>query len=149
MAIDEERGSSIDAAAHASREVGPYAGPVSCLRDRSLQLRRKQVEVFRELDKERVAEICLVFIEQIVHLPELAVGAGKLSHFSGRLCPGMHLSQGEIAEDKGETFSEVFLKFLDDRISLTTVGALIVPIFDQAAFRSMISLDMVFGADCD
>jgi hypothetical protein len=52
----------------------------------------------------------------------------------------MHLTKWKIAEDERKPFSEVSLDSLDDRICLAAVWALIVTIFDQAAFRGTITL---------
>jgi hypothetical protein len=88
------------------------------------------VEFVSQFQEEGIAQVLLILKEQIVHLPELVVDPGKFGYFSSRLCPRMHLGQGEIAKDKREALSKVLLQPLDDWMGRSAVRAFIVAIFD-------------------
>ncbi len=73
LTVDEERWSSIHAAAHSSRKVGPYAGTINLLREGSLQIRWGEVKRLGQFQEEGIAQVLLIFKELIVHLPELTM----------------------------------------------------------------------------
>ena len=100
-----------------------------------LQIRRGELQFLGESQVEVIAQAILVFKKQIVHLPEFAMGARKLGCLRRGLGVRMQFIQREIPEDKAQALPEVLLDLLDDRISVPTMGAFIIPILDQRAWR--------------
>src|ERR1700688_1845498 len=86
----------------------------------------------RQFLEHLLAERILVLEDQVMHLPELAMGCGKLSRFGGGLCIWMYFSQREVSKDKPQLFSQLLLKRFDDRVCMSTVRAFVVAIFNQS-----------------
>jgi len=121
LAIDEKCRSSVHPAAHASRKVPPHTlgkgARSQCLRER-LPIQREALGQFTE---HLLAQRILVFEDEVVHLPELAVCCGKLSGFGSGLSIRMDFSQRKISKREPQLFSEPLLKGFDDRVCISTV----------------------------
>src|SRR5260370_10093418 len=86
----------------------------------------------RQVAEHLLAKRILVLEDQVMHVPELAMGCGKLSGFGGGLGIWMYFSQREVSKDKPQLFSQPLLKRFDDRVCVSTVRAFVVAIFDQS-----------------
>ena len=78
----------------------------------------------------QVGHVGLIFIEEVVHWPEFALGGGG---FGGLRCDagmGVDAVLGEIAEDEAEAVAHDALDFFDDRVGVHAVGALVVAVFE-------------------
>ena len=67
-----------------------------------------EAEADGEFEERCVLEAGLVLEEEVVHLPELAVGGGEFGCFGGVLGVGVH-GEREVAEDEAEVVAEVLL----------------------------------------
>src|SRR5262249_48409683 len=90
-----------------------------------------------------------MFEDGVVHFPEAAMGGGKFGGFCCGFGVGVCFVEGEVAEDEGEFFAEVFLDALDDGIGVAAVGALIVAVFDEEDGGGEVALDVVCGGNRD
>ena len=85
----------------------------------------------------------LVFEQQVVHLPELALSAGRLGGLRGVHCMRMRRLDREVAEDEADAAAEPLEHELDRGRGLFAGGALEVAVLDDGDGR-------VLGADaCD
>ena len=94
-----------------------------------------EAELDGELWEELLAEVILVFVEQVVHLPELAVLAGEFGSLGGHLGE-LVLLEREVAEDELEFVAEVLFELLNKGQNLFAGGALVVAILDQGVGRA-------------
>src|SRR4029077_754154 len=90
----------------------------------------------------------LVLVEAIVHLPEPALGGGRLRGFGRLNSVRMHVPQGKVAKDRPELVAQGALKLFHDRIGGTAIGAFIVAVLDQGHRRRLgTTADVVIRAD--
>jgi Domain of unknown function (DUF362) len=85
----------------------------------------------RQFPEHLLAKRILVSEDQVMHVPELATGCGKLGRFGGGLGVWMYFSQREVSKDKPQLFSKLLLKRFDDRVCMSTVRAFVVAVFNQ------------------
>src|ERR1700676_3922940 len=147
MPVDEERRRSVHSTADTALEVGADTGFESSLLQRLTQRGGRQLELFGELQIEYFAQALLIFIQLIVHLPELALGACKLRHFGGSFGGRVHFAQGKIAKHQPQAFSKVLLNLLDNEIGLSAIRTLVIAVLHQGHVRGFRALDVVFDSD--
>src|SRR6266849_3306348 len=79
----------------------------------------------------RIVERPLMLKESVMHLPELLLTGGSFRGLRGMLSMRVALSQGKVPKDKAQPIPQTSLNLLDDGISLSTIGTLIIPVFHQ------------------
>jgi hypothetical protein len=131
LAVDEKARRSVDAALHSAHEIVPYPALESPLGDIFHKLRDVETELSGVLHERFLGQSLLILIESVVHFPEFSGHGGGFGRLSREFGTGMCLGQGEISEDKAQFAPESRLEILDDRVSLTAIGALIISIFEQ------------------
>ena len=114
LAIDEKCRRAVDAAADSASKIGAHSCSVFLLLKGCLQIRWGELQFLGKLQVELTTQAILVFKEQIVHFPELPMGARKLSRLGRGLGVRMHFIQREIPEDKPQSLPEVLL----DRLTI-------------------------------
>src|SRR2546426_8606341 len=78
-----------------------------------------------------IAESCLVFVEKVVHGPELFLNRGRLCCFSGGHSVLVYVCLWEVAKDESQFGAEGLLNLLHFWICCAAIGTLIVAAFDQ------------------
>ncbi len=87
------------------------------------------------LEQIRWGELVLVAEQAVVHLPEAALGAGRLRGLRRELRARMHVDQRNMPEDVAELVAEPLPQLLDDPGDPTTEGAFEVAVLDQTQRR--------------
>ena len=110
LAIDKKCRRTVYPAAYATGKVllhtlGKGARP-QCVPE-CLPIKR---EAMRQFPEHLLAKRILVLEDQVMHVPELAMGRGKLSGLGGDLGVWMYFSQREVSKDKPQLFSQLLLK---------------------------------------
>ena len=147
LAVDEERWCSVDAAAHATEEIGLYLRGESGLRQASRSPRSDSPKCSAKAQYQREPELVLVDVKPIVHFPEPVVRPRVLGRLSGRLRERVRLGQWEVPENEPELLAEPLLRQLDVREGKAAVRTLVVAIFDHCDRRVVGTLDVVGGCD--
>ena len=109
LAIDEECWCAVDAAADSAGKIGAHPCPVFSFFKRSLQIRWGKLQFLGKFQVEVTTQAILVFKEQVVHFPELPMGARELRRLRGGLGVRMTFVQREIPEYKAQALPEVLL----------------------------------------
>ncbi len=135
LTIDEEGRRSIDPTAHPAQKIFPHAISKGTRRQIALELRRIEAEIPGVLEQVGIIKALLVFIEGVVHLPKLPLGARCLRCRGSLLGMGMHSLQGKVAKDEAQLVAKLPLKLLDNGVGCSTIGALEVPILKQREWR--------------
>ena len=78
-----------------------------------------------------IAELSLMVEQSVVHQPELALEAGRLRRFRGRLGMGVDLRLGIVPEGKTEVVPELAVQLADRSDHIAAVRRLVVPVLDQ------------------
>ncbi|KZN25709.1 hypothetical protein A4G99_04480 [Haladaptatus sp. R4] len=97
----------------------------------AFELGRIQFQLLGIPPKVVVFERVLMLVEVVVHLPELSLHTGRLGRLRGVEGVWMGLFQREVSKDEPEVVAHLLPDRLDDRIRSATVGALVIPVFDQ------------------
>ena len=129
LAVDEERRRARDPA-----EVGAdstsCATRVSWSRPRRSSWKRSVSRPSsRRTAPGRAAQLVLVGEQQVVHLPERALGGRGLRRLGGELRVGVHVGQRQVPPHVAEV--GVGQQFAHDRLGLAAVGALEVAVLDD------------------
>lgn len=130
-AVDEKSRRAVDAVAGAAEKILADARSVSAGPDfihPSLHIQAQCPGVARQV---LVVECLLVLIQQVVHFPKAALGAGGFGRFGSAFRMGMRIDEGKIPEDKTQTLAQAFLDGLNHRIRLPTIRAFVIAILDQ------------------
>src|SRR5438046_1940091 len=77
----------------------------------------------------RIVERPLMLKEVVMHLPELLLGGGSFRGLRGMLSMRVALGEGKVPKDKAQPIPQTSLNLLDDGVSLSTRGTLIIPVF--------------------
>ena len=88
-----------------------------------------------------------MLVEQIMHLPELALRGRCLRRFRRMLGMRMRLGQREIPKHKTHLVAKAFLQGLHDRIRLAAVWTLVIAVLDDRHRRLRRSLRVIVRAD--
>ncbi len=72
-----------------------------------------------------------VAIELVVHLPELALGAGRLGRLGRQLGMEMRRGDGQVTVDVANPITQYLLQLLDVVVDQPAVWALVIAVFDQ------------------
>ncbi len=123
LTVDKEGRCAVYPASRSAGKIGTDARRVEVLRQGFAPLSHGEFLFFDKLRKKSRAQPVLVFKQQIVHLPKLPSGSGKLSGFGRRLGLRVHLAQGEIPEDKTQAFPKMLLQTFDNGIGAAAIGA--------------------------
>ena len=102
LAVDEERWCSIDAAAHAAKEIGLYLCSELPLRQRISQPEIGKPEGAAQAKNQGQAELVLICIKPIVHLPEEVMRSCVFGGLRRRLRERVRLGQWEVPEYEPE-----------------------------------------------
>jgi len=84
----------------------------------------------------------LIFEEEVVHLPELAVGGGELGGFCGVFGVRVHLER-EVTEDEAELVAEVLLQLFYDGVRVAAGWTLVVSVLDEGPWGVGLALRVV------
>jgi len=142
VAIDVEGGCAGDAGGYAAVEVCLDAASVFPFFECVLEMVGTETEPGGKLEEVGVFQVGLVFEEEIVHLPELAVGGCELGCFCGVLGVGVHLER-EVAEDEAELVAEVLLQLLHDRVRVAAGWTLVVAVLDEGPWGVGLALRVI------
>src|SRR5262245_57588799 len=146
-AVDEERWRSIHAATNAAREIAANAlGHVvvlECLAD----TRKVEAQLAGVAEQISIAQAILVFVQQIVHGPELSLKRRSLGHPRRSRGVGMCLGKWKVAEHETQIRTELQLHALDDRTTARRVRELEVAGFDHNHPRLRVAFRMVVLAN--
>jgi hypothetical protein len=82
-----------------------------------------------------------------MHLPEAAVGSGKLSRFRGAHGHGVDLRQRKMPVGEQELFPEMLPDPHHDRMRGPAMRTLVIAVFDECHGGVRIAQDMVTGID--
>src|SRR6267142_6943016 len=147
LAVNEERRRAVHAAARAGEEVGADLRHES----RGVDVPVKSIEIESQpvgmLAQVAVVQLVLVLVEQVVHLPELVLQAGRLRRLRGAGRVRMRLSQGKVAEGEAQIAAQLALQSLHDRVGLSAVRALVVAVLDQGDARVGRAVDVIAGTE--
>src|ERR1700722_9797931 len=143
LAVDEERWCSIDAAAHAAKEIGLYLSSESPPRQRLSQPEIGKPQGAAQAKNQGQAELVLICIKPIVHLPEEVMRSCVFSGLRRRLREWVRLGQWEVPEYEPELLGETLLRPLDVRKCEPAIAALIVAVFDERDRRGHGALNVV------
>src|SRR6185369_5475873 len=84
-----------------------------------------------------------------MHLPKFSINCSKLSRFGCIFGVLMNLCQGKTSEDETKTFAKMLLHAFHDGISMPTMRALVISIFDECNFGMLIALNVIVGTNWD
>jgi hypothetical protein len=101
------------------------------------------IESFRQRSIELGAKALLIFVESMVHLPELALRAGEFRCLGGTFGFRMGFAQWKIAKHESETFAEKLLNLFHDWIGLAACGALKIAVLHKRYRRVFWTVTMV------
>ena len=85
----------------------------------------------------------LVLQQGVVHLPEVALGAGGLGRLGGYLGMRMHVGEREVTPDVTQVIAEGDQQLPDHTLGLTAVRALVVAVLEERDWRVGRAADMV------
>src|SRR6266481_7338102 len=105
FAVDVEGRGSVDAALQAAQVVLLDSPGVDTLGQLLVEPLGVQPEALRVGKESLVAQVSLVLVEKIVHLPELALGGRRFRSFRSLLGVRMGWRDREVAEDEPEPAS--------------------------------------------
>jgi hypothetical protein len=80
---------------------------------------------------ERGAQLVLIFIERVVHLPEQAVRSGKLGRLGGALGVRVDYTHRKKLEYESEVLGELPAHQVDDGMRRLAVRAFVIAVFDE------------------
>ena len=93
-------------------------------------------------------ELVLVAEQQVVHLPELALGGGGLGRLGGHLGARVDVVERQVAPDVAHVVAVGRQQLADHLLGLTAVGALEVAVLEQRHRRVLGTADVVaLGVD--
>ena len=133
--VDVEGWSGLDTGLFATGKVGLDLDNVFTSVESLNKSCRVEAELAGELWKELFAEVFLLFVEQVMHLPELTVFSGEFGSFGCHL-GALVLLKREVTEDKSKFVAEVLFELLDKGQNLFAGGALVVAILDEGVGRA-------------
>src|SRR5271166_5553231 len=90
-----------------------------------------------------IVERILMSIQDVVHLPELALRPRCLSRLRGMFGMRMQFRQRKIAKHETQPVAELAPDFVDDRIRFAAVWALVIAIFHQRDRRGRRPANMI------
>jgi hypothetical protein len=123
LAVDEKRRCAVDPASRATQHIRLDAITITSLVEissKTLGIHPEVISVSLEvIGGKRV----LVFIEAIVHLPELTrlSGGHSLGCFGGGFSVSMQLPEREVPEHEPKVLAKALLNLLNDRVGPSTV----------------------------
>jgi len=79
-----------------------------------------------------ILEGVLIFEQEIVHFPEAAPGASRLSRLGGVFGMRMGVGQGEIAENEPQALAQTLLNSLHRQMGLSAERAFVITVFQQS-----------------
>ena len=142
-AVDVEGRCPVDAASHPAHEVLADARCVHVLGQLFVEALDVEPEVLRVAAEVRSREARLVFVEQVVHLPEPALGGRALGALRGLFGMRVRRRDREVPKHEPEPITQPRLNFLDDGIRRTAVRTLVVAVLDERHRRTRRSLNVV------
>ncbi len=101
------------------------------------EARHVQLQALRILAQVGHLEMTLVFEQQVVHLPELALSAGRFGGLRGVHGMRMRRLDREVAEDEADATAEPLEHELDRGRGLFAGGALEVAVLDDGDGRML------------
>src|SRR3984957_761628 len=146
-AINEKTWRAVHSAPHSAAKILAHSLEVGTrlhLLDESRYVEMKRARVPHQVF---IFQRVLILVEQVVHLPELALSAGSLRRLSGMLGMRMRLREREIPKNKPHLVAEALLQRLHHRRRFVAVGTFVVPVFDQRDRRLRRSLHVIVRAD--
>src|SRR5437870_6440113 len=146
-AIDEEPRGAAHAAPHAAQEVLAHARGVSVFDQLAHHPVGIDPELARVPHQVLVLERRLMLIQEIVHLPELALRGGGLGRLRGLGGVGVLFGQRKVPEHEADLGSELAQHALQLGVGGAAKRTLEVAVLDQGRACVRRSLDMVAGAD--
>src|SRR6202166_1632130 len=147
FAVDEERRGSVDAATHPAEEVRLYLGGELPGRQCIAKTALGQAEGSAQSEDERDAELILIGVEPVVHLPKALMSRRVFRRLRGRLCERVRLGQRKVSEHEPELLGKSLLQPLEARKTERAIGTFIVAIFDERDRRVRRTLDVVSRPD--
>ena len=145
--VGEEARGAGDALAHAEAEVAADARQVHPTVELAAEAVDVEAEVLRPGDERAAPERALVLEERGVHLPEPALGAGRLGGLRGLERVGVRRRDREVAEDEPEPAAQRLAHRLDLRVRGAAVRALEVAVLDEEQRRVAGAVDVVLRPD--
>src|SRR5438034_9559055 len=95
----------------------------------------------------RIVEGPLMLKEVVMHLPELLLDGGSFRGLRSMLSMPVALGQGKVPKDKAQPIPQTSLNLLDDGISPSTIGTLIIPVFHhghRGGFWSTLMISLTY-----
>ncbi|ALK96316.1 hypothetical protein AM586_08515 [Massilia sp. WG5] len=93
-----------------------------------------------------VHDLALLFVQHVVHVPELAFAGGGLGRFRRRLGQRVKLRQRQVAEDQANP-TQLVRQLRQRAVGPRAIGALEVAILDQGQRRILRAAYVFIGAD--
>ena len=149
LAVDEEGGGAVDAAANAPGEI--FADPFGerFVLERLGQVGGVEIQVSGQFLVQFRTKVDLILKKLAVHGPELSLGAGKFGGLGRGFGFGVDLGEGKVAEDEAQLVAKMLLDAGDDTESDGAMRAFVVAVFNQCDGGIVAALYMVFRADRD
>src|SRR5438552_683136 len=95
----------------------------------------------------RIVERLLMLKEIVMHLPELLLCGSSFCCLRGMLSMRMDLGQRKIPKDKKQSIPQSSPDLLHDGIDLSTIGTLIIAVFQQCHRSGFWSTPMILLTD--
>ena len=141
-AVDEERRGARHVAEVGAVDVARHARSTDVVFDVVGKARNVEVELAGVADQISHRQCILMLKEQVVHLPEGALGVGRFGGLSSELCVRVHVGQREMTPHVTDV-AKLRQQFAHDRFGLPAVRAFEVAILKQRHQRLMWATNMV------
>src|ERR1022692_2825447 len=130
-AVDKKGGGAVDPAFCSALEILAYAREVRAgqnFGDHTAGIEAQSRGVLGEI---LISERVLVLEQEVVHLPELSLCAGRFGGFGRVLRVRMRIDQWKISKGEAQAIAQTLLNRFDDRVNFTAKWALVVAVFNE------------------
>src|SRR3954468_3091251 len=107
----------------------------------------RQTQFSRNGDEKRTAELFLIVVNRLVHLPEAVMLCREFRRLRRTLGIRVNLGQREMPEDESQLIAETLTQFIDDRMCGAAGRTLVVTIFDKRRGRVVLARAMIIRRD--
>ena len=143
LAVNEESGGSIDPAARPAAEIFPYACRVFAGQNLINETMRIETQKRGILGKMVVSKGVLMFKEQVMHFPKLALSTSRFGCFRRVLRMRMGIGRGKVSKHETHTASKALLNLFNEQVCVAAENAFVISILDERNGRIDRPLHMV------
>ncbi len=142
-AIEKEGRGGVDAAAHAAGDIFLNAGGIIVGGELKGDMVGVQCEIAGVGYQMFLLELLGMLKQEVVHLPEFALGCGSFGGLGGEPRLGMELGEREVAKGESKDVAVAGLDLFNDSEGGAAMGALVIAVLDELDFGSGRPLHMV------